>query len=63
MAKISVTPELDEAAKELADTEKALGMDHPDTLSFDNLADVLDKQGDYEAAEELRRRVLARRSP
>jgi hypothetical protein len=37
--------------------EKALGPDHPDTLTnFRNLADVLRGQGKYSAAEEMSRR-------
>ncbi|KAI9778300.1 MAG: hypothetical protein M1816_004150 [Peltula sp. TS41687] len=39
--------------------EKALGKEHPDTLtSVSNLASVLQHQGKYEAAEEMDRRAL-----
>jgi len=38
---------------------KVLGKEHPHTLmSASNLAAVLVKQGDYEAAEEINRRVV-----
>jgi len=43
-------------------SEKALGVEHPDTLtSVSNLASVLRYQGIYEAAEEMNRRVLVAR--
>ncbi|KAF4627699.1 hypothetical protein G7Y89_g10454 [Cudoniella acicularis] len=39
--------------------EKALGKEHPNTLtSVDNLATVLESQGKYEQAEEMNRRAL-----
>jgi Tetratricopeptide repeat len=39
--------------------EKALGKEHPHTLtSVSNLARVLESQGKYEAAEEMNRRAL-----
>jgi Tfp pilus assembly protein PilF len=42
--------------------EKALGKDHPNTLtSVSNLAGVLQYQGKYEAAEEMNRRALEER--
>ena len=47
------------AQKSLVLREKALGPEHPDTLtSMDNLALVLRRQGKYEAAEEMHRRAL-----
>ena len=46
----------------LAGREKALGPDHPDTLtSVNNLAVLLQAKGDYAAAEPLYRRALAGR--
>ena len=43
----------------LEGSEKALGKEHPDTLtSVSNLALVLSSQGKYEAAEEMNRRAL-----
>jgi hypothetical protein len=44
----------------LAGTKKALGVEHPDTLSgVDALALVLQDQGKYKAAEEMNRRAPA----
>jgi Tfp pilus assembly protein PilF len=46
----------------LAGREKVLGKEHPDTLtSVSILAEVLQYQGQYEAAEEMNRRALAGR--
>src|SRR5947207_3857144 len=46
----------------LAGREKVLGMEHTDTLnSVNSLAFVLQYQGKYEAAEEMKRRALAGR--
>jgi hypothetical protein len=46
----------------LAGREKALGVEHLDTLTgVSNLASVLRGQGKYEAAEEINRRALAGR--
>jgi tetratricopeptide (TPR) repeat protein len=47
------------AQRALEGYEKALRVEHPDTLtSTDNLASVLRYQGKYEAAEEMNRRAL-----
>ena len=46
----------------LVGTKKALGVEHPDTLSsVDALALVLQAQGKYKAAEEMDRRAPAER--
>ncbi|KAI9877032.1 MAG: hypothetical protein M1830_005006 [Pleopsidium flavum] len=52
-----VAEEMDRRA--LEERNKALGLEHPDTLiSVSNLAFVLQKQGKYEEAEKMNRRAL-----
>jgi Flp pilus assembly protein TadD len=46
----------------LAQREKVLGPEHPDTLtSMNNLASVLDNQGKYKEAKTMSRQTLAQR--
>jgi tetratricopeptide (TPR) repeat protein len=46
----------------LEGSEKALGLEHPDTLtSISNLALVLERQGKYEEAEAMHCRALSKK--